>query len=446
SYAAPIISDLVNNDNIPEIIIFEDRRRVLIYNLNGTLNKKIELNIQSNEYINNWFLTDLNSDGAKEFVFLSNSFSGEYPNLKNTSKVYVIKANGASLSDKWPFVINSETDHYLTANVSVGDFNNDKKPEIVVYSKNQIHILDAEANEISGSPFNDPSNSYSPVIGNVSNSDGSSFITITDPSYYLDSLKLIGFKNGTFSYVAGFPKYFHNEYSFGFTTGNPSLTDMDNDGKVDLTLPVNASTGFGFMLNIDNFIYSFKTDFQMDKSDWPQFLRDDTHSNSYVDFSPIAVQEITLSPNADSFVRSSAPTQNFGTGERLQNDDSPEEITFIRFNLTSLTGKTIKSAKLVLTVNDPTNANLNLRRAEDKDWAESGITYNNRPNFVTTITSFNAKKLNSKVTLDVRTPVDNLKGGKVTFGIKATSDDSGAFYSRQAANVNYRPQLVIEYQ
>jgi len=173
---------------------------------------------------------------------------------------------------------------------------------------------------------------------------------------------------------------------------------------------------------------------------------------SFVDVSLVITDVVTpqpkilnLNPNADAFVRSSAPNQNFGTSANLENDLSPDEISYLRFNLSSLAGKTIKSAKLFLNVSDATNSTLNLRRADDTSWSESGITYNNRPAFEATITSFNAKNLNSTVSLDVKNLVNSKKGTNVTFGIKSVADDSGAFYSRNAIEPKRRPQLVVEY-
>ncbi len=88
---------------------------------------------------------------------------------------------------------------------------------------------------------------------------------------------------------------------------------------------------------------------------------------------------------------------------------------------------------------------MNLRRGADKNWSETGITYNNRPGFESTIRTFSASALNSTIELDVKNAVNLRKGGKVTFGIISTGDDTGAFYSRESA-VGNKPQLVVEYQ
>lgn len=158
------------------------------------------------------------------------------------------------------------------------------------------------------------------------------------------------------------------------------------------------------------------------------------------------VSQVSINSNADSFVRSTAPNSNYGTSANLENDLSPDEISYLRFNLATLAGKNIKSAKLVLWTSDPTNSAMNLRNADDSDWSETGITYNKKPAFVNTVTSFTAKIKDAKVTLDVTSRVNSKKGTRVTFGIKSIADDSGAFYSRNAVDASKRPQLVVEYQ
>jgi hypothetical protein len=158
-----------------------------------------------------------------------------------------------------------------------------------------------------------------------------------------------------------------------------------------------------------------------------------------------ALQKITIKPAVDAFVRSSQPGQNFGSSSKLENDSSPDEISYIRFTLTDLTGKSIKSAKLILWISDPTSASLSLRKADDSSWGESSITYNNRPAFVSTITSFNAKTVNTSITLDVTSAVNSRKGTKITLGIKSSKNDAGSFYSRNSSDSTKVPRLVVEY-
>ncbi len=156
-------------------------------------------------------------------------------------------------------------------------------------------------------------------------------------------------------------------------------------------------------------------------------------------------KKIILNPVADSFVRSTEPNKNFGTAKNLENDSNPNEITYIKFDLSQLAGKNIKSANLKLKVSDSTNSPLILRLAGNGQWTETNINYKNRISFASTIIGFSAKIKNSVTNLNVLNTVNVKKGSNVTFSITSSGDDSGAFYSRESELSN-RPQLIIEYQ
>lgn len=158
-----------------------------------------------------------------------------------------------------------------------------------------------------------------------------------------------------------------------------------------------------------------------------------------------SVRTMILNPSADAFVRSTAPNQNFGTNANLRNDSNPNEVSFLKFNLTKLAGKTIKSAKLRIKASDATTKTLTLRRVSTANWSEGGIKFNNRPSFEGVITTFTATSQNQVKELNVIGFVNTRKGGNMTLGITSGGDETGAFYSRESAAAN-RPQLIVEYQ
>lgn len=157
----------------------------------------------------------------------------------------------------------------------------------------------------------------------------------------------------------------------------------------------------------------------------------------------IVTRTLKLNPSADSFVRSSAANSNFGKSKTLEDDVSPRENIYLKFDLSSLSGKQIKKATLMLKVKEGTNSNLGLYKVSDTSWIETKITFNNRPAFVGLITGINASRANSISKADVLNYVNLKKGGKVTFGINSAIHDPGSFYSRESAN---KPELVIIYQ
>lgn len=162
--------------------------------------------------------------------------------------------------------------------------------------------------------------------------------------------------------------------------------------------------------------------------------------------SPIpTTQTLNLNPTADAFVRSSSPNTNFGNNRLLSTDSNPNEISYLKFNLKSLAGKTIVKVTLSLKVSQASNAEQVLRLADDKAWSEGGLKYSNRPSFSSLVTTFSAKPLNKVITLDVKAPVNKKKGGVMTLGITSNGSSKASYYSSEAVLRN-KPQLLVEYR
>ncbi len=84
----------------------------------------------------------------------------------------------------------------------------------------------------------------------------------------------------------------------------------------------------------------------------------------------------TLAAAADSRVLSASPTVNSGTLTRLD-VDSPGEQSYLRFNVTGVTG-TVQTATLRLFVRN-SSSNAPSLYFTDNTWTETGITWNNKP-------------------------------------------------------------------
>ena len=59
-------------------------------------------------------------------------------------------------------------------------------------------------------------------------------------------------------------------------------------------------------------------------------------------------ETVTLTATADSYVSSGAPGTNFGTSVMLGVDNSPVEVTYLKFDLSAYAGRTLESATLQL--------------------------------------------------------------------------------------------------
>ncbi len=99
----------------------------------------------------------------------------------------------------------------------------------------------------------------------------------------------------------------------------------------------------------------------------------------------------TLYPTADSYVQNTSSTSNFGTATtlRIQQGATTKRHGYMKFDLNSLSGTTVTSAKLRLVLNyrSATGATVKAFGCSTDSWTESGITYANMPAIGTELAS-----------------------------------------------------------
>jgi hypothetical protein len=148
-----------------------------------------------------------------------------------------------------------------------------------------------------------------------------------------------------------------------------------------------------------------------------------------------------FTPVADSYVDSTHPISNFGTMATLNVDASPIQESYLKFQLSGLTGKTVTSAKLRIYVTD--NGSVNggsVAKMSDTSWGETTVTYNNRPAIDgTTLSSLGAVSIGRWYELDVTPAVTG--DGTLSLGIKTSSTDGVHYASREDST--HAPQLVV---
>ena len=149
----------------------------------------------------------------------------------------------------------------------------------------------------------------------------------------------------------------------------------------------------------------------------------------------------TLAPEADARVVQGSPNSNFGGSSVLEADNSPVMESFLRFNVSGISG-VVTRARLRLYVTDSTgNAPAIYRADPNVGWSEPGITWNNKPaNVGGIVANLGSISANRYVDYDVTGTVT--ADGTYTFNLKAESTDGADFNSREASG--NRPQLVIE--
>ncbi len=166
-----------------------------------------------------------------------------------------------------------------------------------------------------------------------------------------------------------------------------------------------------------------------------------------VGMSPAWDGSLNLHPEVDTFVSAEFPSQNYGDGLQLEVDGEPDKVAYLRFDLSSLSGMTVHSAKLRIRVIDHnfgTSTSIqNVKTVSDDAWLESDITYDTRPGLGDTIATIDGATSESFVEVDVTSFARSKVGQLLSLGIDSTGTDGLDFYSREHPEADRRPVLIL---
>ncbi|RPI94887.1 MAG: DNRLRE domain-containing protein [Chloroflexi bacterium] len=151
---------------------------------------------------------------------------------------------------------------------------------------------------------------------------------------------------------------------------------------------------------------------------------------------------VTFLPVADTYVRSTLPSNNYGTVTTLRADaSSPIERSYLRFNVQGL-GGTVTQATLRIYTNNNSNIGFQASRVSSNTWGETTTTYSNAPAVSSLLGSSGATTGGTWKTLDVTSYVTG--NGTFSFALSTTSNSGMTFPSRESgANA---PQLIVSTQ
>lgn len=163
---------------------------------------------------------------------------------------------------------------------------------------------------------------------------------------------------------------------------------------------------------------------------------------------PPASKFFTATAFQDSFVSKEQPGTNYGTNNKLRIDGSPQKISYLKFDLAPVAGKTIKKATLKLKIpkadGSGSSNKFSLRRVNQSAWTENGIKYSNRPSLGSQVTTFTGKGPGNLIQVDVTNAVKPIAGQRVGWAITSSGSNELILNSRNATSG--RPQLMVEYQ
>lgn len=155
----------------------------------------------------------------------------------------------------------------------------------------------------------------------------------------------------------------------------------------------------------------------------------------------------TFSPIADAHVNSNFPNTNYGSNQILPVDGSPALLAYLKFDIKSLFGKKVTSAKLrLMVVSTEVSSSVQNAKGVGNNWAESTITYNNRPapgNLLTTVTNSAAGSwIEANVTSYISAKVQN-QNNLASLVLDDTTDSYHIRLNSREATSN-APQLVVK--
>ncbi len=143
---------------------------------------------------------------------------------------------------------------------------------------------------------------------------------------------------------------------------------------------------------------------------------------------------------ADAAVQSALPAQNFGSTPTLLADTSPQEQSLLRFNVTGLSGTVTKAVLRLYVSNGSADGPRVYRTASG--WTEGAVTWNSKPAVSgSPLYDLGNVTSGSFVELDVTPAVSG--NGEVNLALVAASSDGMDAASREAAQVDRRPTLIV---
>jgi hypothetical protein len=153
-----------------------------------------------------------------------------------------------------------------------------------------------------------------------------------------------------------------------------------------------------------------------------------------------APQLLTFNPAADAYVNASFPDTNFGSTSILRTYGTPEQRSYLRFNISGLGGQVITRATLRLYANGSSSAGYTVSGVPDTNWAETTLTYNNMPPLGDALGSVASHGGGQYTSVDVTSYVTG--EGTFAFALTTGSTKVVSYPSREAGS--NRPELVLE--
>jgi hypothetical protein len=158
-------------------------------------------------------------------------------------------------------------------------------------------------------------------------------------------------------------------------------------------------------------------------------------------------QTVTLTATADTYASNGAAGTNYGTSTLLGVDNSPAEVTYLKFDLSPYAGKNLQGATLQLrSAGSGSTGTQNVKMVADDNWTETGITFNSRPALGSSVGTFGPTVTNTNYNIPLA--VNGLAGElgqQLSLGLDTASSD-GLDLNSKEAGPTAAPKLVLTFQ
>ncbi|MCL4561491.1 MAG: DNRLRE domain-containing protein [Chloroflexi bacterium] len=155
---------------------------------------------------------------------------------------------------------------------------------------------------------------------------------------------------------------------------------------------------------------------------------------------PAMPSSLTFTVQADAYVNSSYPNNNYGSATVWRVDSSPVLNGYLRFTVQGLAGYAIGRATLMVYTNTSSSIGIQALAVADNTWGETTITYNNAPPMGAAIGSSLSYSAGSWVPVDVTPYVTG--EGTYSFGITTVNTSTQSFAARESGS--NPAQFVLE--
>jgi hypothetical protein len=142
-------------------------------------------------------------------------------------------------------------------------------------------------------------------------------------------------------------------------------------------------------------------------------------------------QTLTFNPVADSYTMANRPTSNQGSTTTLRLDGSPDNNSYLRFDVQGLNG-TVSQATLRVYAQSSSSIGYDVHELANNSWGETTITYANAPALGSLINSTGAVSSNGYVEVAVTSFVSG--NGLVSFGLSTADANLITLASRESGN------------